>query len=51
MQEIRNRQGKLICRVDMSTKTVEIAVKECVSKIRFSDDGTLTVQHSERKPQ
>ena len=49
MQEIRNNKGKLICMVDKPTKTVEIAVKGCVTKIRFSADGTVQVQHSEKK--
>ncbi len=39
MQDVRNNQGKLICMVDSRTKTIEIAIKGCVTKIRFSDDG------------
>lgn len=43
MEEIRNGQGKLVCRVDRQTKTVEIAVKGSVTTIRFTDDGKIKV--------
>lgn len=43
MEEIRNNQGRLVCRVDRSTKTVEIAVKGSVTTIRFTDDGKIRV--------
>lgn len=48
MQEIRNNSGKLVCRVDKPTKTVEIAVKGSVTTIRFSDDGTIKVTNKEK---
>ena len=48
MQEVRNNQGKLICRADRLTKTVEIAVKGCVTKIRFSDDGKINVTNKNK---
>lgn len=51
MQDIRNSQGKLVCRADSSKKVVEIAVKGCVTVIRFTDDGRITVKHTERKSQ
>lgn len=43
MQEIRNSQGKLVCRVDKASKTVEIVLKGCITLIRFFDDGTIGV--------
>lgn len=43
MQEIRNSQGKLVCRVDNASKTVEIVLKGCTTLIRFSNDGTIRV--------
>ena len=48
MQEIRNNSGKLVCRIDKPTKTVEIAVKGSVTTIRFSDDGTIKVTNKEK---
>lgn len=43
MKEIRNSQGKLVCRIDKRSKTVEIILKGCITLIRFSDDGTISV--------
>ena len=43
MEEIRNSQGKLVCRVDKMSKTVEIVLKGCTTLIRFASDGTITV--------
>ena len=43
MRDIRNSQGKLVCRIDKTSKTVEIAVKGCITVIQFSDDGTISV--------
>ncbi len=49
MQEIRNSQGKLVCRADRNSKTVEIVVKGCVTVISFSDSGVITIKNTERK--
>lgn len=43
MQDVRNSAGKLVCRVDKASKTVEIVLKGCTTLIRFSDDGTIRV--------
>lgn len=43
MEEVRNSQGKLVCRVDKASKSVEIVLKGCTTLIRFSDDGTIRV--------
>lgn len=48
MQEIRNSVGKLICRIEKDSKTVEIAVKGCVTTIRFSDDGKINVTNTNK---
>lgn len=37
MQEIRNADNKLVCRIDKVSKTVEIVLKNCVTTISFSD--------------
>ena len=49
MTEIRNSQGKLVCRADKDNKTVEIAVKGNVTVIRFTDDGKMKIENTERK--
>lgn len=48
MKEIRNSQGKLVCRADKDSKTVEIAIKGCVTTIRFSDDGKINVTNKNK---
>lgn len=47
MREVRNSQGKLVCRVDKASKTVEIILKGCTTLIRFSDDGTVRVTNKD----
>lgn len=48
MTEIRNSQGKLVCRADKDSKTVEIAVKGNVTVIRFTDDGKIKVTNIDK---
>ena len=37
MQEIRNSDKKLVCRIDKAGRTIEIVLKNCVTTITFSD--------------
>ncbi len=46
--DIRNSQGRLVCRIDGHSKTIEIAIKCCVTTIRFTDDGKVNVQNTEK---
>ncbi len=48
MEEVRNSQGKLVCRVDKSSKTVEIILKGCTTLICFSDDGKISVTNKDK---
>ena len=48
MQEIRNADNKLVCRIDKVSKTVEIVLKGCVTRIRFTDDGNVEIINTER---
>ncbi|MCM1295583.1 MAG: hypothetical protein NC311_08570 [Muribaculaceae bacterium] len=41
--EIRNNQGKLVCKVERNSKTVEIAVKGYVTLVKFCEDGNINV--------
>jgi len=43
MSEIRNLDGRLVCRVDDATSTVEIKVKDCITLIQVKPDGTTEV--------
>ena len=46
--DVRNSQGKLVCRIDKTSKTVEIVVKGCVTTIRFTDDGKIKVINTDK---
>lgn len=48
MQEIRNSFGKLVCRIDKNNKTVEIAVKGCITTISFLPDDKIKVTNKNR---
>ena len=43
LTEVRNSQGKLICRIDKPSKTIEIANKGYVTLISFCDNGNINV--------
>lgn len=43
MQDIRNKADKLVCRVDVVNKVVEIVSKGCKTVIYFFDDGSFKV--------
>lgn len=43
MSEIRNLDGRLVCRVDDTTGTVEIKIKDCITLIKVKPDGTTEV--------
>ncbi len=43
LTEVRNNQGRLVCRIDKPSKTVEIAVKGYVTLIQFSQDGSINI--------
>lgn len=48
LTDVRNSQGKLVCRADKDSKTVEIAVKGNVTVIRFTDDGKIKVTNTDK---
>lgn len=43
MREIRNSDGRLVCRIDDATGTVEIKIKDCTTLITVNSDGTTEV--------
>ncbi len=46
MQEIRNADKRLVCRIDTSGKIVEIVVKGCKTQIQFLDGGKVKVENA-----
>lgn len=47
MQEIRNGNNKLVCRIDRAQRIVEIVLKGCTTQIQFADNGKITVTNSD----
>jgi hypothetical protein len=45
MNEVRNSDGKLVCRIDNKERLVEIINKGCITEIRFRPDDTLKIEH------
>ncbi len=43
MREIRNSDGRLVCRINERTGAVEISVKGCVTLIQRTHDGKVEV--------
>ncbi len=43
MNEIRNLDGKLVCRIDGASSIVEIKVKDCITLIKVNTDGTTKI--------
>ncbi len=44
MQEVRNRLGKLVCRIDKASRIIEIVIKGCKTTIQFKDDGMVEIK-------
>jgi len=45
MREIRNSDGRLVCRIDDATGIVEIKIKDCTTVIKRNLDGTTEVMN------
>ena len=45
LEEIRNKDGKKVCRVDAKHKLVEIVHKGIRTLIHFCDDGSLEIKN------
>ena len=45
MNEVRNLDGRLVCRVDDGTGTVEIKSKDCVTLIKMNPNGTTEIMN------
>ena len=39
MREVRNNDGRLVCRIDESAGTIEICIKNCVTLIHWNPSG------------
>ena len=48
MQDVRNGADKLVCRIDKTSKTVEIVLKSCKTTIRFLDNGQVLIENANK---
>lgn len=48
MQDVRNGADKLVCRIDKTSKTVEIVLKGYKTTIRFLDDGQVVIENANK---
>ena len=45
MNEVRNLDGRLVCRFDDDTGTVEIKIKDCTTLIKKHPNGKMEILH------
>ncbi|MFV0485412.1 MAG: hypothetical protein ACK5MU_04300 [Candidatus Saccharimonadales bacterium] len=43
MKEIRNSDGRLVCRINETTGAVEICIKGCITLIERQPDGEIKI--------
>lgn len=43
MNEVRNLDGKLVCRIDDASGIIEIKVKDCITQIKVNPDGSTEI--------
>ena len=48
MREIRNADGRLVCRVNEATGAVEIKAKACVTLIERQQDGKIRIINTKK---
>lgn len=46
MTDVKNANGKLVCRIEEDTKTVEIVHKGYRTQVHFRPDGTAEIINS-----
>ncbi|MDR1464757.1 MAG: hypothetical protein LBJ11_05595 [Oscillospiraceae bacterium] len=49
MHEIRNSDGRLVCRIDEIARVIEIYSKGCLTRIQWTPDGKLHISHARSK--
>ena len=48
MREVRNSDGRLVCRVNEATGAVEICIKGCLTLIERTRDGKIKVVNTRK---
>lgn len=49
MKEIKNSNGKLVCKVDEKNKIIEIVHKGYKTVLQFLENGTLVVLNTQKE--
>ena len=49
MKEIRNSDGRLVCRIDETAGIIEIYTKGCLTRIQWTPEGKLKITHTRMK--
>ena len=50
MHEIRNSDGRLVCRIDEAAGIVEIYIKGCLTQIQWTPEGKVRIAHTRIRP-
>ena len=48
MQEVRNRNNRLVCCIDIANRLVEIVIKGERTLIEFLDDGSVKIVNASK---
>ena len=49
MREIRNSDGRLVCRIDEAAGVIEIYIKGCLTCIQWVPGGKAKITHARQK--
>ena len=49
MREIRNSDGRLVCRIDEAAGIIEIYIKGCLTRIQWMPEGKVRTTHVRQK--
>lgn len=49
MREIRNSDGRLVCRIDEAAGTIEIYIKGCLTQIQWGTGSRVRITHTRKK--
>ena len=48
MQDIRNGDGHLVCRIDEANCAIEICIKGCLTRIQWTPGGKIRIAHTRK---
>ena len=48
MREVRNSDGRLVCRIDEFGTEIEISIKNCVTLIKLGTNGNVEITNTKK---